>query len=206
MGPALWRWRTYSAATAKLFDRRCRSSRSRRATRDGRHHGVSDGGALSNATTAVRRASPTTPVAIGTVRSARARRARNGPPNGKPHSFPCRISTSSSPCRRRPERLLSRTRPWCHPVPLRGGDAHRHRGRPQAPRRPAWVTAVLHTWGQTLQHHPHAHCVVPGGGPSPEGTRWVACRPGFFLPVRVHSRLFRACFCESCKVPSRLAS
>jgi len=51
--------------------------------------------------------------------------------------------------------------------------------------------AVLHTWGQTLVHHPHLHCVVPGGGLSPDGTRWIACPPGFFLPVRVLSRLFR---------------
>ncbi len=56
--------------------------------------------------------------------------------------------------------------------------------------------AVLHTWGQTLVHHPHLHCVVPGGGLSPGGTRWVACRPGFFLPVRVLSRLFRRLFLE----------
>ena len=54
--------------------------------------------------------------------------------------------------------------------------------------------AVLHTWGQTLQHHPHLHCIVPGGGLSPDGTRWVACRPGFFLPVRVLSRRFRELF------------
>ena len=58
------------------------------------------------------------------------------------------------------------------------------------------VTAVLHTWGQTLQHHPHVHCVVPGGGPSFDGTRWIACRPGFFLPVRVLSRLFRRLFLQ----------
>ncbi len=58
------------------------------------------------------------------------------------------------------------------------------------------VVAVLHTWGQTLQHHPHVHCVVPGGGPSLDGTRWIACRPGFFLPVRVLSRLFRRLFLE----------
>ena len=58
------------------------------------------------------------------------------------------------------------------------------------------VVAVLHTWGQTLQHHPHLHCVVPGGGPSLDGTRWIACRPGFFLPVRVLSRLFRRLFLE----------
>jgi hypothetical protein len=56
--------------------------------------------------------------------------------------------------------------------------------------------AVLHTWGQTLVHHPHLHCVVPGGGLSIDGSRWVSCRPGFFLPVRVLSRLFRRLFLE----------
>ena len=53
---------------------------------------------------------------------------------------------------------------------------------------------VLHTWGQTLQHHPHLHCVVPGGGLSADHTQWVACRKGFFLPVKVLSRLFRSKF------------
>ena len=57
--------------------------------------------------------------------------------------------------------------------------------------------AVLHTWGQTLGHHPHLHCVVPGGGLALDGTRWVACRPGFFLPVRVLSRLFRRLFLDA---------
>src|SRR5229473_771085 len=56
--------------------------------------------------------------------------------------------------------------------------------------------AVLHTWGQNLLHHPHLHCVVPGGGLSPDGSRWISCRPGFFLPVRVLSRLFRRLFLE----------
>src|SRR5881296_2208292 len=56
------------------------------------------------------------------------------------------------------------------------------------------VTAVLHSWGQNLQHHPHVHCVVPGGGLSPDGSRWIACRPGFFLPVRVLSAVFRGKF------------
>lgn len=56
--------------------------------------------------------------------------------------------------------------------------------------------AVLHTWGQTLLHHPHLHCVVPGGGIAQDGTRWIACRPGFFLPVRVLSRVFRRLFLE----------
>jgi len=56
--------------------------------------------------------------------------------------------------------------------------------------------AVLHSWGSNLLFHPHLHCVVPGGGISPDGQHWVACRPGFFLPVRVLSRLFRRLFLE----------
>jgi hypothetical protein len=58
------------------------------------------------------------------------------------------------------------------------------------------VTAVLHTWGKNLQHHPHVHCIVPGGGLSPDGARRIACRNGFFLPVRVLSRLFRHLFLQ----------
>jgi hypothetical protein len=57
--------------------------------------------------------------------------------------------------------------------------------------------AVLHTWGQSLLHHPHLHCVVPGGGISSDGRHWIACRPNFFLPVRVLSRLFRRLFLSS---------
>ncbi len=72
------------------------------------------------------------------------------------------------------------------------------------------ITAVLHSWGSALTHHPHLHCIVPGGGIAPAcpgqsrtldpgsgGTRWVSCRPGFFLPVRVLSRLFRRLFLEA---------
>jgi hypothetical protein len=55
-------------------------------------------------------------------------------------------------------------------------------------------TAVLHTWGQTLTHHPHVHCIVPGGGLSPDGKTWIACRPGYFLAERVLSSLFRGVF------------
>jgi hypothetical protein len=58
------------------------------------------------------------------------------------------------------------------------------------------LTAVLHTWGQSLDHHPHVHCIVPGGGISADGTRWVRSRSTFFLPVRVLSRLFRRLFVE----------
>jgi hypothetical protein len=58
------------------------------------------------------------------------------------------------------------------------------------------LTAVLHTWGSALTHHPHVHMIVPGGGIALDGERWVACRPGFFLPVRVLSRLFRRLFLD----------
>jgi hypothetical protein len=57
-------------------------------------------------------------------------------------------------------------------------------------------TSVLHTWGSALTHHPHIHCIVPGGGLSTDGERWIPCKRGFFLPVRVLSRLFRRLFLE----------
>ena len=56
------------------------------------------------------------------------------------------------------------------------------------------ITSVLHTWGSAMTHHPHVHMIVPGGGLAPDGERWISCRPGFFLPVRVLSRLFRRLF------------
>jgi len=58
------------------------------------------------------------------------------------------------------------------------------------------ITAVLHTWGSAMTHHPHVHMIVPGGGISSDGERWIACRPGFFLPVLVLSRLFRRLMLE----------
>jgi hypothetical protein len=57
-------------------------------------------------------------------------------------------------------------------------------------------TGVLHSWGSAMTHHPHVHWIVPGGGISPDGERWIACRPRFFLHVRVLSRLFRRLFLE----------
>jgi hypothetical protein len=59
--------------------------------------------------------------------------------------------------------------------------------------------SILHTWGQNLCLHPHVHCVVPGGGLSPDGERWIACKPGFFLPVRVLSKVFRGKFIDLLK-------
>jgi Putative transposase/Transposase zinc-binding domain len=61
------------------------------------------------------------------------------------------------------------------------------------------ITAVLHTWGSALTHHPHIHCIVPGGGLAADGEHWIACKPGFFLPVRVLSRLFRRLLLEKLK-------
>lgn len=58
------------------------------------------------------------------------------------------------------------------------------------------MTSVLHTWGSAMTHHPHVHVIVPGGGLSLDGTSWITCRPGFFLPVKVLSRLFRRLFLE----------
>jgi putative transposase/transposase-like zinc-binding protein len=58
------------------------------------------------------------------------------------------------------------------------------------------ITAVLHSWGSAMTHHPHVHMIVPGGGISSDGRRWIACRPGFFLPVRVLAKLFRRLMLE----------
>jgi len=62
------------------------------------------------------------------------------------------------------------------------------------------IISVLHTWGSALTHHPHVRMIVPGGGISPDGQRWVSCRPRFFLSVRVLSRLFRRLFLEALSI------
>ncbi len=64
-------------------------------------------------------------------------------------------------------------------------------------------TAVLHTWGSAMTHHPHLHCIVPGGGLSPDAQQWIPCKRGFFLPVRVLSRLFRRLFLEQLSTAHR---
>ncbi|HWE18126.1 MAG TPA: IS91 family transposase [Hyphomicrobiaceae bacterium] len=65
------------------------------------------------------------------------------------------------------------------------------------------ATMVLHTWGQTLTHHPHVHCIVPGGGLAPDNKTWISCRPGFFLPVRVLQRLYRRLFLDKLRAAHR---
>src|SRR3954471_15396521 len=68
------------------------------------------------------------------------------------------------------------------------------------------ITAVLHTWGSTMTHHPHVHMIVPGGGISRDGQRWVSGRPRFLLPVPVLSRLFRGLFLAKLRAPTRPAT
>ncbi len=106
---------------------------------------------------------------------------------------------SSSPCPRPSPRSPISTQRWST------ASSSAPPPRPSVPWPPTpstWAprsgaSPLLHTWGQTLVHHPHRHGVVPGGGLSIDGTRWVSCRPGFFLPVRVLSRLFRRLFLEA---------
>ena len=98
---------------------------------------------------------------------------------------------------------LSRTRQWGVIARLQAA-AHRgfrkvqasHFGLLQASRARIGTTLVLHTWGSALTHHPHVHGIVPGGGLALDADRWVSCKPGFFLSVRVLSRLFRRRFIE----------
>ena len=95
----------------------------------------------------------------------------------------------------RPDRLAEPAGGLRPAVPGRRRDLAADRRRPEAPRgrdRRSWPSCT--PGARTSQHHPHVHCVVPGGGLSPDGSRWVACRPGFFLPVRVLSRVFRGKF------------
>ena len=124
----------------------------------------------------------------------RRRRLDGGP--AKRNCCPSSTSTSSSPSRRRSARSPCRTRGVVYGLLFRAAaeTLQQIAADPKHLGAEIGFLAVLHTWGQNLQHHPHVHCVVPGGGLSPDGSRWVACRPGFFLPVRVLSRVFRGKF------------
>src|ERR1700737_2350022 len=141
-------------------------------------------------------ASLTPPAAIGIAQSARPLLPKNGWPTAKPISCPCRISMSSSPCPDRSPISPITTRRSCmtccpktpaEPLVTTAADP-KHLGARIG------LTAVLHTWGSALTHHPHAHIILPGGGLSPNGQHWIAGRLGFFLSVRVLSRLFRRLF------------
>jgi hypothetical protein len=80
------------------------------------------------------------------------------------------------------------------PISRRVGNVTHDCRRPQKAGRPYGFLSVLHTWGQNLHLHPHLHCVVPGGGISPDGMKWKFCRRSFLLPVKVLGLLFRKKF------------
>ena len=140
--------------------------------------------------------SPTTRAATATAPSARPPPPPTGWRPGKPSCFPSNTSTSSSPSRRPSARSPCRTPAWSTACSSRPPPrpCSKIAADPKHLGAEIGFLAVLHTWGQNLQHHPHVHCVVPGGGLAPDGSHWVACRPGFFLPVRVLSRVFRGKF------------
>src|SRR6516225_11181483 len=122
-------------------------------------------------------ASLTTLAATGIARSARPPLPRNGWPIARPNSCRCAAET------------LITIAPTGQARGLKAHDP-KHLGARIG------LTAVLHTWGSALTHHPHAHIIVPGGGFSPDGQHWIACRPRVFLSVGVLSRLFRRRFLE----------
>lgn len=141
----------------------------------------------------------TTRVATGTVRSVKRRSKPSGSTRSAPICWRCRTTTSSSRCRKTSAHFPCRTS-VCYGDCL-SPDGLLFRAVSETlltiARDPKHLgarigfTAVLHTWGQTLLHHPHVHCVVPAGGLALDGEHWIPAREGFFLPVRVLSRLFR---------------
>src|SRR3954470_245546 len=136
--------------------------------------------------------SPTTPAAIAIARSARDRRGHAGSPPARASCCPCPTSTSSSPFRSRSQPSPSRTRPPSTP----SCSLTMLAANPRRLGAEIGAIAVLHTWGQALTHHPHLHCVVPGGGIAPDGAGWVHGRANFFLAVKPLARLFRRLFLE----------
>src|SRR3984957_1274059 len=142
---------------------------------------------------------PALPKVPGCGGQGLAGRARGRPAAGA--ILPCRVYATGG---HRQHRLPQQGRDLRPPVQGLGRDPDHHRGRPKTPRRPrrqhlgarVGIPSVLHSWGSAMTHHPHVHMIVPGGGISLDGERWVACRTGFFLPVRVLSRLFRRLFLE----------
>ena len=142
--------------------------------------------------------SPTTLAGTVIARSAKARRRDNG---WKPSETICCRSptiTSSSPCRPRSRQSRSQNKTVVYDLLFRAAAETliAIAANPKHLGARVGFTAVLHTWGSALTHHPHVHMIVPGGGLSSDGSRWIACKPRFFLPVRALSRLFRRLFLE----------
>ena len=142
--------------------------------------------------------SPTTRAGTGIAPSARAARHRTGCRRAWRTCCRWNTSTWSSPCRAPVTDIAYQNKAAVYGL-LFTASARTLLAIAADPKHlgaRTGMTSVLHTWGSAMTHHPHVHVVVPGGGLSPDGTRWIACRQGFFLPVKVLSRLFRRLFLE----------
>src|SRR5207253_2526794 len=119
--------------------------------------------------------------ATGIARNARGGRRPHGWLSGRPSCCRCPISTSSSPCRRRspksPSRIQNKARVYAILFKAASETLRKIAADPRHLGAEIGFIAVLHSWGQNRHHHPHVHCLVPGGGLSLDGTRWVSCRP-----------------------------
>src|ERR1700676_2157334 len=135
----------------------------------------------------------TTAAATGTAPSVREQRHESGWPNARPSCCRCRIITSCSRCRRRSATLPIKNKAVIYDLLFKASveTVLTIAADPKHLGVRIGITAVLHTWGSTMIHHPHIHMIVPGGGISLDGQRWVSCRPRFLLPVRVFAKLFQ---------------
>ena len=142
--------------------------------------------------------SPTTPAATGIARSVRPVPPSAGSKPVRPICCRWSITMWCSPCRRRsaPSPTTNKAVIYRLLFEVAAETLRTIAADPKHLGAQIGATLVLHTWGSALTHHPHVHGIVPGGGLSFDGERWVACKPGFFLPVRVLSRLFRRRFLE----------
>src|SRR5882672_4542331 len=141
---------------------------------------------------AIRR-SPTTPVATGIARSARVRRHADGWPTAKRSCCRCRTFTSCTRCPSELRDIAYQNKRVIYDLLMKAA-AETTLAIASDPKRLGariGVTAVLHSWGSALTHHTHVHMIVPGGGLSLDGTRWVASRSNFLVHVNLLARLFR---------------
>ena len=171
------------------------------AQSDERHRELPHGGprrTLSRAArTAPTRRSPTTAAATGTARSARARQRASGWRRARPNCsrslLPRRLHAAvaiGDIAYQNKAVIYDLLFKASSETMLRIAADPKHLGARIG------ITSVLHTWGSAMTHHPHVHMIVPGGGLSMDGSRWISCKPDFFLPVRVLSKLFRRLMLE----------
>src|SRR5271167_3155065 len=153
---------------------------------------------LCAARTAPTRPSRTTRVATAIAQGVRARRPERGSPSGRPNScrFPYYHLVFTLPAAVADIAYQNKATVYDLLFKASSETLMTIAADPKHLGARVGAISVLHTWGSALTHHPHVHMIAPGGGLSLDGQRWVASRPGFFLPVRVLSRLFRRLFLE----------